>query len=118
MGFFESDSEPKNSFLNPNYCPVCQKVGRFSLPVFIWDPEKHQVTEVCFKTICIYCQKGNGRLISLFTLLPGARPDFSLQKAILPPGIRMDSFKKAVEKNPKKNSFTPGEISQYDAYKR
>lgn len=123
MGFFESeDTAPVTAVRRPGdgYCPVCHRYGMVSLHQMIWDPQTNQTWLVCEKIVCIDCNKKQGRLVSLYTTSDGRHYDFSLRHAKLPPGIEAEWLRRAVEKRPLSNTFTPGEVAQYrkDLYGR
>ena len=116
MGFFESeDAAPVTAVRRPGdgYCPVCGKYGITALRVIVRDPQSHETADVCFKKVCLHCNKGRGRLIGLYTSSDGYHADFSLHHARLPKGFDDTDVRRAVEKNPLQGSFTPGELAQY-----
>lgn len=115
MGFFEDEVAPVSRMhrSGDGYCPVCQSYGQVALRVIVWDPETRQTTDVCFKKVCIHCNKGKGRLVGLFTTTTGKTADYSLRWAKLPKDFDAEDVRRAVEKNPLQGSFTPGELAQY-----
>lgn len=124
MGFFEEEETadaPKVRRKGDGYCPVCGKYAITALRVIVWDPQAHWTKDVCFKKVCLNCNKGKGRLVALYTSSDGYNADYSLQHAQLPKGFDADDIRRAVEKNPRQSSFTPGELAQYrrpDNYRR
>ena len=115
MSFFEEPAAPRTvqRRSGDGYCPVCGQYGITALRVIVWDPQSHETADVCFKKVCLHCNKGRGRLIGLYTSSDGYHADFSLRHARLPKGFDDADIRRAVEKNPLQGSFTPGELAQY-----
>lgn len=116
MGFFESeDTAPVTAVRRPGdgYCPVCHRYAITSLHQTIWDPQTNQTWLVCEKIVCLDCNKKKGRLIGLYTSSDGYHTDFSMRHAKLPKGVEPEWLRRAVEKSPLTNAFTPGEVAQY-----
>lgn len=114
MGFFDEDNTATTAVhrAGDGYCPVCHKYDKVVLRVYLRNPDTNEHTEVCFKNVCLSCNKKKGRLVSLFTW-DGGKIDFSCRYAKLPRGIYFESVRKAVENAPLQNCFTLGEIRQY-----
>ncbi len=114
MKFFEEESAAPAVVhrSGDGYCPVCQQYGKVVLRVCLSDPETNANMDVCFKLVCLYCNKKKGRLLRLFTW-DGGKPDFSCKYVKLPKGISFEALSKAVENEPLQNYFTLGEVRQY-----